>query len=92
MANLGQEDDFEAAKAKALKLGATQCYIKDLRKEVTRRPLTDHDYNTTYIILITYSSLRSSASPLSLVMPSTRMSTFLALRLLAPSPPALRSL
>lgn len=40
MANLGQEDDFEAAKAKALNLGATQCYVEDLRKEVTPPPLT----------------------------------------------------
>ncbi|TVY22044.1 Argininosuccinate synthase [Lachnellula arida] len=33
MANVGQEEDFEAAKAKALKIGAVACYIEDLRKE-----------------------------------------------------------
>jgi argininosuccinate synthase len=26
MANIGQEEDFEAAKAKALKIGAKECY------------------------------------------------------------------
>lgn len=27
MANIGQEEDFEAAKAKALKIGAKKCYV-----------------------------------------------------------------
>ena len=34
MADVGQEEDFEAAKAKALKIGASKCYIEDLRREV----------------------------------------------------------
>ena len=33
MADVGQEEDFEAAKSKALKIGASQCYIEDLRRE-----------------------------------------------------------
>ena len=33
MADVGQEEDFEAAKAKALKIGASKVYIEDLRKE-----------------------------------------------------------
>lgn len=33
MADVGQEEDFEAAKAKALKIGAEKCYVEDLRKE-----------------------------------------------------------
>ncbi|KAH6570146.1 argininosuccinate synthase [Batrachochytrium salamandrivorans] len=33
MANIGQEEDFEAARLKALKIGATKVYIEDLRKE-----------------------------------------------------------
>ncbi|KAK5677219.1 argininosuccinate synthetase [Elasticomyces elasticus] len=33
MADVGQEEDFEAAKEKALKIGASQCYIEDLRQE-----------------------------------------------------------
>lgn len=33
MADVGQEEDFEAAKEKALKIGASQCYIEDCRKE-----------------------------------------------------------
>ncbi|TVY42955.1 Argininosuccinate synthase, partial [Lachnellula subtilissima] len=33
MADVGQEEDFEAAKAKALKIGAVACYVEDLRKE-----------------------------------------------------------
>ncbi len=33
IADVGQEDDFEAAKKKALELGATNVYIDDLKKE-----------------------------------------------------------
>lgn len=33
MADVGQEEDFEAAKQKALKIGAEQVYIEDLRRE-----------------------------------------------------------
>jgi len=33
MADVGQEEDFEAAKKKALKVGAVAVYIEDLRKE-----------------------------------------------------------
>lgn len=33
MADVGQEEDFEAAKAKALKVGAEKCYVADLKKE-----------------------------------------------------------
>ncbi|GAB7363042.1 hypothetical protein MBLNU230_g3335t1 [Neophaeotheca triangularis] len=33
MADVGQEEDFKAAKEKALKIGASQCYIEDLRRE-----------------------------------------------------------
>lgn len=32
LADVGQLEDFEAAKAKALKIGAEKCYIEDLRK------------------------------------------------------------
>jgi len=33
MADVGQEEDFEAAKEKALKLGASKVYIEDLKRE-----------------------------------------------------------
>ncbi|KAK2760711.1 argininosuccinate synthetase [Arachnomyces sp. PD_36] len=33
MADVGQEEDFEAAKAKALKIGAEKVYVEDIRKE-----------------------------------------------------------
>ncbi|TGZ79698.1 argininosuccinate synthase [Ascodesmis nigricans] len=33
MADVGQEEDFEAAKEKALKIGASKVYIEDLRRE-----------------------------------------------------------
>jgi argininosuccinate synthase len=33
MANVGQEEDFEAARKKALQIGAKAVIIKDLRKE-----------------------------------------------------------
>ena len=36
MANIGQEEDFEAAKAKALKIGAKECYIEDVVDEFVR--------------------------------------------------------
>jgi argininosuccinate synthase len=37
MANIGQEEDFEAAKEKALKIGAKQCYGM-LRVSVRQSP------------------------------------------------------
>ena len=33
IADVGQEDDFEAAREKALKVGASKVYIEDLKKE-----------------------------------------------------------
>ncbi|CCU81925.1 hypothetical protein BGHDH14_bgh00906 [Blumeria hordei DH14] len=33
MADVGQEEDFEAAKIKAKKIGAIACYVEDLRQE-----------------------------------------------------------
>lgn len=33
MANIGQEEDFEAAREKALKIGATAVYIEDIRRD-----------------------------------------------------------
>ncbi|RKF84151.1 Argininosuccinate synthase [Golovinomyces cichoracearum] len=33
MADVGQEEDFEAAKAKSLKIGAVACHIENLRQE-----------------------------------------------------------
>jgi len=34
VADVGQEDDFEAARKKALKLGASKVYVEDLKKEL----------------------------------------------------------
>ena len=36
IADVGQEEDFEAAKDKALKIGATKVYIEDLKEEFVR--------------------------------------------------------
>ncbi|KIV89018.1 argininosuccinate synthase [Exophiala mesophila] len=36
MANIGQEEDFEAAKAKALKIGAKECYVEDVVDEFVK--------------------------------------------------------
>ncbi|EXJ59280.1 argininosuccinate synthase [Cladophialophora yegresii CBS 114405] len=36
MANIGQEEDFDAAKEKALKIGAKQCYIENVIDEFVR--------------------------------------------------------
>lgn len=36
MADVGQEEDFEAAKEKALKVGASKVYIEDLREEFVK--------------------------------------------------------
>lgn len=33
MADVGQEEDFEAAKVKAKQIGASACYVEDLRRE-----------------------------------------------------------
>lgn len=33
MADVGQEEDFQAAREKALKIGATKVFIEDLKKE-----------------------------------------------------------
>ena len=33
IADVGQEDDFEAARAKALKIGASKVYVEDLRRD-----------------------------------------------------------
>ena len=33
MADIGQKEDFEAAKEKALKIGASKVYIEDMKKE-----------------------------------------------------------
>lgn len=33
MADVGQEEDFEAAKQKALKVGAEKVYVEDLRRD-----------------------------------------------------------
>ncbi|KAJ2759929.1 argininosuccinate synthetase, partial [Coemansia sp. BCRC 34490] len=34
MANVGQEEDFDAAREKALKVGASKVFIEDLRREL----------------------------------------------------------
>ena len=36
MAAIGQEEDFKAAKEKAIKIGAKECYIEDLNDEFVR--------------------------------------------------------
>ncbi|MCA1784705.1 MAG: argininosuccinate synthase, partial [Desulfobacteraceae bacterium] len=33
MANIGQQEDFDAARKKALNIGATDVFIEDMRKE-----------------------------------------------------------
>lgn len=42
IADVGQDEDFEAAKAKALKIGASKVYIEDLKKEF----VTDYIFPT----------------------------------------------
>jgi len=37
VADIGQEEDFEAAKEKALKIGASSVHIVDLRKEFVEK-------------------------------------------------------
>jgi argininosuccinate synthase len=36
MAAIGQEEDFQAAREKALKIGAKECYIEDLNDEFVK--------------------------------------------------------
>nr|MBP7904364.1 argininosuccinate synthase [Alphaproteobacteria bacterium] len=42
IANVGQDEDFKAAEAKALKVGASKVYIEDLREEF----VTDYIFPT----------------------------------------------
>ncbi|KAJ1918255.1 argininosuccinate synthetase [Mycoemilia scoparia] len=39
LANVGQEEDFEAAREKALKIGATKVFIEDLRREFVKETI-----------------------------------------------------
>lgn len=49
MADVGQEEDFEAAKKKALTVGAKEVYVEDLRKEfVTELCFPDIQCNALY--------------------------------------------
>ncbi|MFH2091553.1 MAG: argininosuccinate synthase [Pseudomonadota bacterium] len=49
MANIGQEEDFEVAEQKALKIGATKVFIEDMRKEfVTDYIFPVYKANTIY--------------------------------------------
>ena len=49
MANIGQTEDFEAAKEKALKIGATDVFIEDMRREfVTDYIFPVYQANTIY--------------------------------------------
>lgn len=41
MADVGQEEDFQASKEKAMKIGASACYIEDLRREVSSATMPD---------------------------------------------------
>jgi len=38
MADVGQAEDFEAAREKAIKIGALSCYVEDLRREFIEGP------------------------------------------------------
>ena len=49
MANIGQEEDFEAARKKAMQIGATDVFIEDMRKEfVTDYIFPVYKANTIY--------------------------------------------
>lgn len=49
MANIGQTEDFEAAKKKALKIGASDVFIEDMRKEfITDYVFPVYKANTIY--------------------------------------------
>ncbi|KAJ2715174.1 argininosuccinate synthetase [Coemansia spiralis] len=55
MANLGQEEDFEAAREKALKVGATKVFIEDLRRELVEELViptiqANAVYETVYLL------------------------------------------
>lgn len=55
MANIGQEEDFEAAKAKALKIGASKYVLVDVRKEFIEKVLypaiqTNAIYENVYLL------------------------------------------
>jgi argininosuccinate synthase len=50
MADVGQEEDFKAAKEKALKIGASKCYIEDLRREVSPIHCSSMDWHLSIAV------------------------------------------
>lgn len=72
MADVGQEEDFDAAKQKALKIGASRCYIEDLRREV--RLLKQSEIIALVDLLTFHSSSKGFAIQPSRAMQSTKMS------------------
>ncbi|GAB5593859.1 argininosuccinate synthetase [Umbelopsis nana] len=55
LADVGQEEDFEAARAKALKIGATKVFIEDLKKEFVEELIfpaiqANAVYETNYLL------------------------------------------
>ncbi|KAJ2782326.1 argininosuccinate synthetase [Coemansia javaensis] len=55
MADVGQEEDFEAARAKALKVGASKVFIEDLRRELVEELViptiqANAVYETVYLL------------------------------------------
>ncbi|KAJ2799248.1 argininosuccinate synthetase, partial [Coemansia helicoidea] len=55
MANVGQEEDFDAAREKALKVGATKVFIEDLRRELVEELViptiqANAVYETVYLL------------------------------------------
>ncbi|KAJ2452102.1 argininosuccinate synthetase [Coemansia sp. RSA 2336] len=55
MANVGQEEDFEEAREKALKVGATKVFIEDLRRELVEELViptiqANAVYETVYLL------------------------------------------
>ncbi|KAI9470326.1 argininosuccinate synthetase [Coemansia sp. RSA 989] len=55
MANVGQEEDFEAAREKALKVGATKVFVEDLRRELVEELViptiqANAVYETVYLL------------------------------------------
>jgi hypothetical protein len=48
-ADIGQEEDFDAVREKALQIGASKVYIEDIRREVGN---SDHPHEKDFSLLL----------------------------------------
>lgn len=78
MADVGQEEDFEAARAKAMKCGAVGFHLADLKREFVEELIyrqylccpTETNNHLTLQIQLPFNVMPSTRTSTSLVLPS----------------------